>query len=117
MGAAGGGAPPSEQWAAPNGVLGGELRRNTNGGVPVDDTSHQYQKQASAVRESSQPNFTLKKKKPLFNRQTTVIYSTKKALASGIGQKPARNKLQKPHWFKDQLLDVTCRAEQRCLDG
>lgn len=63
MGAAEGGAPPSEQWAAPNGALGGELRRNTNGGVPVDDTSHQYQKQASAVRESSQPNFTLKKKK------------------------------------------------------
>lgn len=53
----------------------------------------------------------------MFNRQTTVIYSTKKALASEIGQKPARNKPQKPHWFKDQLLDVTCRAEQRCLEG
>lgn len=79
VGAAEGGAPPSEQWAAPNGVLGGELRRNTNGGVPVDDTFCQYQ--ASAVRDSSQPNFTLKKKKTLFNRQSTVIYSTKKALA------------------------------------
>lgn len=65
MGAAEGGDPPSEQWAALNGALGGELRRNTNGGVPVDDTSRQYQ--PSAVRDSSQPNFTLKKK-TLFNR-------------------------------------------------
>lgn len=43
VGVAEGGALPCEQWAALNGVLGGELRRNTDGGVPVDDSVPQYE--------------------------------------------------------------------------
>lgn len=57
VGAAEGGAPPSEQWAAPNGALGGEPRRNTNGGVPVDDTSRQYQRKQ--VQSETVPGLTL----------------------------------------------------------
>lgn len=36
-------ALPCEQWAAPNGALGGEPRRNKDGGVPVDDSVPQYE--------------------------------------------------------------------------
>lgn len=42
-GAAVGAAPPSEQRAALNGALGGEPRRNMDGGAPADDTARQYE--------------------------------------------------------------------------
>lgn len=42
-GAAEGAAPPCEQRAALSGALGGEPRRNMDGGAPADDTARQYE--------------------------------------------------------------------------